>query len=166
MPGGTELRIKRILSLLVIYLFLVTVLIFSLYPILWTVLTSLKTSIETIKNPYSLPETIQWANYAQAWVIGRFGTYSWNSIFITVPTVLLITTVVRTVQTQAVWRPSHPIVLPIRAHGSLSRFHDSYVLPTQRPRSFEHSLGCHFSLDGFSSSLCGVPDEISDHTGT
>ncbi len=92
MPGGGELRIKRILSLLVIYLFLVTVLIFSLYPILWTVLTSLKTSIETIKNPYSLPETIQWANYAQAWVIGRFGTYSWNSIFITVPTVLLITT--------------------------------------------------------------------------
>ena len=92
MPGGGELRIKRILSLLVIYLFLVTVLIFSLYPILWTVLTSLKTSIETIKNPYSLPETIQWANYAQAWVIGRFGTYSWNSILITVPTVLLITT--------------------------------------------------------------------------
>ena len=92
MPGGGELRIKRILSLLVIYLFLVTVLIFSLYPILWTVVTSLKTSIETIKNPYSLPETIQWANYAQAWVIGRFGTYSWNSILITVPTVLLITT--------------------------------------------------------------------------
>ena len=92
MRGSGELRIRRVLSLVFIYLFLITVLIFSLYPILWTVLTSFKTSIETIKNPYSLPETIQWVNYAKAWSIGRFGTYSVNSVLITVPTVLLVTT--------------------------------------------------------------------------
>lgn len=92
MPGSGELRVRRILGVLAIYLFLLSVLVLSLFPVLWTLLTSFKTTIQTTQQPYALPETIQWVNYAEAWTIGRFRTYAVNSVLITVPTVLLVTT--------------------------------------------------------------------------
>jgi ABC-type glycerol-3-phosphate transport system permease component len=77
---------------LLIYGFLGAMLVLSLFPLAWALLTSLKTNVEVMQSPYGLPAEIQWVNYADAWVIGRFRTYLANTLLITLPTVLLVCT--------------------------------------------------------------------------
>ena len=72
-------------TLLVLLMLIITILI--LYPILFVVSTSFKTYEEFIENTFSFslkhPE-----NYASAWVDGHFSTYFFNSVLVTVLTVL------------------------------------------------------------------------------
>jgi len=75
-----------------IYVFLILVLIISIFPTMWAVLCSLKTNPEIIRHPYSFPKQIEWDNFIRAWKIGRFGVYTINSIVITFSTVLLVVT--------------------------------------------------------------------------
>jgi raffinose/stachyose/melibiose transport system permease protein len=77
---------------LLIYTLLGSILVLSLFPLAWAFLTSLKTNVEVMQAPYALPSEVQWANYAEAWVIGRFRTYIANTVLITLPTVLLVCT--------------------------------------------------------------------------
>lgn len=58
-------------------------------PILAAMLTSLKTLDELNRGLYwTWPETLQWSNYYEAFVEGGFARYFWNSLVITVPSVL------------------------------------------------------------------------------
>ena len=59
-------------------------------PLLWTVLTSLKTSRELFTSTWGLPETIQWANYTRAWEKMKVGTYLFNSVFVSAASLFLI----------------------------------------------------------------------------
>ncbi len=61
----------------------------TLYPLLWLVLNSLKTSNEMFDRTWGLPEAWQWQNYAAAW---RFGIshYLVNSVAVTLATVVLL----------------------------------------------------------------------------
>lgn len=53
------------------------------YPLLIMIASSLKTTGEIYDNPLSLiPQTIRFANYANAWEQANFGTYFRNSIFV------------------------------------------------------------------------------------
>lgn len=83
MRGGAGARVGA-------HLFLALVLVLSVFPILWAVLTSLKATDEIYVDPYGLPEVFRWANYAEAWVIGKFSRYTINTVLLTVPTVLLV----------------------------------------------------------------------------
>ncbi|KAB8192793.1 ABC transporter permease subunit [Nonomuraea phyllanthi] len=61
------------------------------YPFVWLVSASLKTSPEIFGSGLSLmPETPVWENYARAWTEVGFGTYFVNTLVITVGTVLLV----------------------------------------------------------------------------
>jgi N-acetylglucosamine transport system permease protein len=50
------------------------------FPMLWTLVTSLKTSRELFGSPWALPEVPQWDNYARAWDKIQVGTYLFNSV--------------------------------------------------------------------------------------
>lgn len=69
-------------TLLVIYAILV------IYPLIWMVLSSLKTKKEFTRNIWGLPAEFQWGNYVKAWNMG-ISQYFLNSVFTTLCTVVL-----------------------------------------------------------------------------
>lgn len=72
------------------YLLLAILTLVCLFPLGWALLTSLKTSSEIFENPYGWPDAPTLQNYASAWTIGRFSTYTLNTLALTIPTVLLV----------------------------------------------------------------------------
>ncbi|MEU4224798.1 carbohydrate ABC transporter permease [Nonomuraea sp. NPDC026600] len=62
-----------------------------IYPFLWMVAASLKTSAEVFtKGLDLLPGNPQWENYERAWEDARFGKYLLNTVIVTVFTVLVV----------------------------------------------------------------------------
>ena len=71
---------------IIITLFLVVV----LYPLVWLVMSSFKTTQEFATQPtWALPQGFAWQNYVQAWNSGM-GTYFLNSILAVFPSLFLI----------------------------------------------------------------------------
>jgi multiple sugar transport system permease protein len=72
------------------YIFLTAMAALWVAPILWAVYLSLRPLAETNKYGYlSLPRSITFANYKDAWVQGDVKHYFVNSLLITVPAVIL-----------------------------------------------------------------------------
>src|SRR5436190_151356 len=70
----------------IVGLFLIVV----IYPLVWLVMSSLKTTQEFATQPtWALPQGFAWQNYVQAWNAGM-GTYFLNSILAVFPSLLLI----------------------------------------------------------------------------
>lgn len=67
--------------------------IVDLAPILWLVLSSVKTNKAISQSPWGWPETLHWENFSHAWEVARLGYYFGNSVFISVvATVITILT--------------------------------------------------------------------------
>jgi ABC-type glycerol-3-phosphate transport system permease component len=63
---------------------------FSLFPLAWIALTSVKTLAETFLIPPSwLPSRIAWENYVKIWTIQPFGRYFFNSLLVSLAATLL-----------------------------------------------------------------------------
>lgn len=75
-----------------IYWILATLLLLVwISPILASLLTSIKTLEELNQGHYwTLPKTFSLANYIEAFTVGKFSTYFFNSLLITAPTVLAV----------------------------------------------------------------------------
>lgn len=84
---------KRLVGRILIALFLIILSILTLGPLVWTVMSSFKTSGELMLQPYSIPAKLQWKNYADAWRLGNFSTYFINSIIVTFISLLLMISV-------------------------------------------------------------------------
>lgn len=69
-----------ILILLLVYFFLI------LYPLIWMVLSSLKTEREFFRNIWGLPAVFQFQNYVKAWNMG-ISDYFLNSVLVTLSTI-------------------------------------------------------------------------------
>ena len=69
-------KIGWILVQVALWFFFLTV----IFPMLWTLLTSLKTSRELYASPWALPAVPQWDNYVRAWQRMNVGTYIFNSV--------------------------------------------------------------------------------------
>ena len=70
---------------------LVTVLaVFTLFPVVLTVSTTLKTSEDVQVNPFGLSTSFSRENLVTAFTVGRFGEYLLDSILLTVPSTLLV----------------------------------------------------------------------------
>lgn len=54
-----------------------------IYPLFWMVMASLKTNAEMFSSAWSLPQSPQWSNWAQAWNLG-VGQFVLNSVIVTV----------------------------------------------------------------------------------
>ena len=88
MRVGIYYRTKGITINFFIHLFLLTVAVSCLFPLVWMVSSSLKTQ-ETIFSDTSLiPEHLHWENYYLAWKEGGFGRFFINSIIYTISTVI------------------------------------------------------------------------------
>lgn len=74
-----------------IFFFLWAVIV--VFPVIWTLYTSLKTDQEFFTEPFALPKVPQWDNFVDAWNEGNFGAYFSNSI-VTVLVTLAVTLVV------------------------------------------------------------------------
>ncbi|MFC2947297.1 carbohydrate ABC transporter permease [Virgibacillus sediminis] len=55
-----------------------------LYPILWMFLGSFKSNAEIYRNPWGLPETFNFQNYADAWNNYNISTSVFNSLIVTI----------------------------------------------------------------------------------
>ncbi|MFD9734171.1 carbohydrate ABC transporter permease [Umezawaea sp. NPDC059074] len=74
----------------VLHVFLVLTCLMTLAPLLWAVYASLRTYEDTARNGYfSLPESLTFENFANAWTTGDLPHYYINTFVITLPAVIL-----------------------------------------------------------------------------
>lgn len=88
MRTGIYYKTKNITFNFFIHLFLLTVAVSCLFPLVWMVSSSLKTQEEVFSDTSFLPQNPHWENYYLAWKEGGFGRYFINSIIYTVCTVI------------------------------------------------------------------------------
>lgn len=84
---GKAWSFARIQEYLIFALFTLLSVI-ALYPVLWLITNSLKTSADMFDQTWALPKVWHWENYAKAWGFG-IQNYLVNSIAVTVLSVLL-----------------------------------------------------------------------------
>ena len=82
------IRKKRVRGIM-LYIVLSIFAVICLYPVFFTLTSSLKNNTEIFTEPFSLPRTPQWENYVRAWTIGKMGVYFKNSIILTAATLFV-----------------------------------------------------------------------------
>jgi multiple sugar transport system permease protein/raffinose/stachyose/melibiose transport system permease protein len=81
-------RAKKISINVLIHMFLLSVTVTCIYPLLWMVLSSLKTQDMIFKDLSIIPRQFHFENYILAWQQGGFGRYFINSIVYTTSVVI------------------------------------------------------------------------------
>lgn len=71
------------------YIVLIAFLIACIYPIIWLIINSFKTQEDLFNNTWGLPSTWTLQNYVHAIVDGNIGRYFFNSVFVSVISVVL-----------------------------------------------------------------------------
>lgn len=71
-----------------VHIFLLTVVVSCVFPLLWMVSSSLKTQETIFRDTSLIPSQFHFENYYRAWVEGGFGRYFLNSIFYTASVVI------------------------------------------------------------------------------
>lgn len=102
----------------VVRIFLIIWSILIIFPILWAVLSSLKTNLEFGTNAWKLPEKLQWVNYKDAWEGANFSKYFLNSLILSVGTVAL-SIIMTTTSAYVVGKFIHPVVKSIEVFYSI-----------------------------------------------
>lgn len=85
--NGKRHVVSRGISIILVVLLLVI----AIYPVLWLILSSLKTQNElTLNSAFSLPGSLNFDNYVEAWTTGNMGSSFVNSMICTVGSMFLI----------------------------------------------------------------------------
>lgn len=82
--------LRHVRENIVAYLILAIFTVIFAYPILWSVVSSFKTSAEIRQSPFALPAVPQFVNYANAWNAAHMGDYFLNSVFVTALSMALL----------------------------------------------------------------------------
>ncbi|MFV0373380.1 carbohydrate ABC transporter permease [Microbacterium sp.] len=56
--------------------------VIALVPVLWAMVSSLKSDAEIFTSPWSLPDQLHWDNYARAWNEAHLGTFFVNTVVV------------------------------------------------------------------------------------
>lgn len=64
--------------------------LFVLVPVLWSSISSFRSSVEFFTNPFGIPSVWKYQNFVYAWNQGNVGIYFKNSVFITTVCVTII----------------------------------------------------------------------------
>jgi N-acetylglucosamine transport system permease protein len=59
-------------------------------PLLWTLMTSFKTTTEIFASPFNLPAKMQFVNYTDAWTTAGIGNFFFNTIFVVGSALVLV----------------------------------------------------------------------------
>ncbi|SHM67934.1 carbohydrate ABC transporter permease [Gracilibacillus kekensis] len=88
--GQNEKTMLTRIGMILLYICLIVVALFQLYPLIWLAMFSLKTNTEVFGlSPFALPQDPQWVNYLNVWENGNINVYFFNSVWITVTSVVL-----------------------------------------------------------------------------
>lgn len=68
---------------LFVYVAMITLAISIIVPVGWVFMASLKDNSEFYGNPWSLPASLQWSNFVDAFQKAKMGSYMWNSVVVT-----------------------------------------------------------------------------------
>jgi len=71
------------------YTFLIIMAIIFIMPMLFTIISSLKTKLDIFSDPFALPKNPQWSNYVIAWKDANMSAYFINSVIQSGSTVIL-----------------------------------------------------------------------------
>lgn len=82
--GGT------VIAKIFLNIFFIALSVFSIYPVIWMIYSSLKTDSEFFNDVISLPANPQFQNYPKAIARGKIDVYFQNSIYVSVICVILI----------------------------------------------------------------------------
>ncbi|GHV66953.1 sugar ABC transporter permease [Spirochaetia bacterium] len=86
-----DIRTKSTVASVVIYIVMGIFTVLAIYPLLWLVIQSFKTTQEYLTtNKLALPLMWFTGNYPYAWTMGKFGTLLINSVFYTTVTVAAV----------------------------------------------------------------------------
>src|SRR4051794_30421424 len=121
----------------ILYLSLIIVAVFQIFPIIWLFLFSLKNNQEVFNmSPFSLPESPKWENYEKVWTEGNISQYFLNSVTYTVVAIVL-TVVLASMVTFAItrmqWKGSKLVLglfmvgLMIPVHSTLIPLFNTYT---------------------------------------
>lgn len=80
---------EKLLRIILFYAFLMLYSVLCLYPLYFSVISSLKKGIDIFGKPFSLPASVSFENYARAWKIGKVGLYFLNSTVLTLGTLVV-----------------------------------------------------------------------------
>ena len=86
----TRIGFAGILLRLLVWGVLLTTALLVIVPLGWMLMSSLKVNQEFLADPFGLPTTLFWQNYADAWNLG-VGQYMWNSVTVTVASIIATT---------------------------------------------------------------------------
>jgi ABC-type glycerol-3-phosphate transport system permease component len=86
----TASRLRRPRSQVGRHVVLAVLALFTLFPVILVVSTTLKTPEDVRVNPFGFFSTISLQNIVDAWTVGRFSDYLLNSILLTVPSTILV----------------------------------------------------------------------------
>lgn len=75
----------QIFRLLFIWFFI----IITLYPLLYLLMIAVKSNDQFLSNPNSLPVSIYWQNFIDAWNMGEVGKLGFNTILIATATIII-----------------------------------------------------------------------------
>jgi N-acetylglucosamine transport system permease protein len=64
--------------------------IIVILPLLWTLMTSFKTTTEIFASPFNLPAKMQFVNYTDAWTTAGIGNFFFNTIFVVGSALILV----------------------------------------------------------------------------
>ena len=67
-----------------IYFVLILLAVSILVPVAWVFMASIKENVEFYGNPWTLPASIHWQNFVEAWTTAKMGEYMLNSVYVTV----------------------------------------------------------------------------------
>lgn len=77
---------KKNVYKLFLFLFMLLAFFISVYPLLWVVIQSLKTETEFLESIWTLPDRLNFQNYATAWNDAGMSRYFMNSVVVTLVT--------------------------------------------------------------------------------
>ena len=80
---------KKQRLLILIRVILIIFVILTIYPMIFVLLTSMKTTNEFYNNIWLLPKRFAWENYSYAWNVAKIGSYFYTSIIVVGTTVIV-----------------------------------------------------------------------------
>lgn len=75
---------------ILLYIFLIAMTLVFAMPMVFTILSSLKTKVEIFAKPFALPATVQFSNYIEAWKGANMSQYFLNSLIQAGSTVIVL----------------------------------------------------------------------------
>ncbi len=85
-----DVRIRKYVKATLFIIPLAALMVWTLFPFYWTIVTSLKTSNQIITKPITyFPKPITFSNYMLAWELAGFSRYFMNSLLVSLTSMVL-----------------------------------------------------------------------------